>query len=522
MTYMKKLLLSLLLVSGIALCAQTYPKNWHLNYSAKDTSLGIDLENAIKNNPVPANAKPVIVAVIDNGTDIKHLDLSRNIWINEKEIPGNSVDDDHNGYVDDINGWDYLGNAGEDIEYDNLEMTRLLRDYKKRFDGKTSKDIAKADQADFKKYKKLEAEFNKELNEANNIFKYIVYLKKMNDALIEELDSENISLKNLEAFKANKPNAQYGQSITVAECKKRSITPKAYFDEIMEAYKHYYASVNYQLSLEFDPREKIGDDYLNNNDHNYGNNDVHGPEGEHGTHVAGIIGAVRDNNLSAQGIAPMVKLMILRVVPDGDERDKDVANAIRYAADNGAKVINMSFGKAYSFNKKIVDDAIKYAESKDVLMIHAAGNDGQNNDKANNYPNPRYEDGTVCKTWIEVGASDRDQTPADFSNYGKTTVNVFAPGVKIYSTFPDNKYKAIDGTSMASPVVAGLAALIRAYYPNLTAIQVKQVIESSVDKPTRKVKKPGTKRKKTKYKKISTSAGIVNADKALKAAATIK
>ncbi len=519
---MKKTFLALLLACALNLCAQTYPKNWHLDFSAKDTTLGIDLVNAIKNNPVPAGAKTIIVAVIDGGTDTKHPDLANNIWVNEKEIPGNAVDDDHNGYVDDINGWDFLGNIGEDIEYDNLELTRLVRDYQKRFGNKSSKEIPKAERADFKRYKKLEEVFNKKRDEALFNYDRQKANKKYVDKLIEELDSTNISLKDLAAFEPRNNDAKIAKNFVMGNCQAIGMTPKAFFEYLDEIYKHYNAQANYHYSLDYDPREKVGDDYLNPADLKYGNNEVKGPDAEHGSHVAGIIGAVRDNNLPAQGIAPLVKLMILRVVPNGDERDKDVANAIRYAADNGAKVINMSFGKGYSFNKKIVDDAVKYAESKDVLIIHAAGNDNENNDKDDNFPSAKYEDGNTCKTWIEVGASDRDQNPADFSNYGKESVNVFAPGVKIYSTFPDGKYKAIDGTSMASPVVAGLAALIRSYYPNLTAIQVKQVIESSVEKPVKKVRKPGKKRKKTKYKKISTSAGIINADKALKAAAAIK
>jgi subtilisin family serine protease len=221
------------------------------------------------------------------------------------------------------------------------------------------------------------------------------------------------------------------------------------------------------------------------------------------------------------GVVADVQIMVIRVVPNGDERDKDVANAIRYAVDNGAKVINMSFGKAYSFNKTIVDDAVKYAESKDVLLIHAAGNDSKNIDKESNYPTPFYADGKRCSTWIEVGASDRDQQPAEFSNFGSKTVNVFAPGVEIYSTVPNNKYESLSGTSMASPVTAGLAGLIRSYYPNLTAAQVKAVIENSSIKPTQKVTIPGSK-KKTKYKKLCTTGGIINADAALNAAASVK
>lgn len=509
------------LFSALNLFSQTYPKDWHLHYSPKDTMFGMNLNNALKNNPQPATAKEVIVAIIDDGIDINHEDLKNNIWVNTKEIPNNGVDDDLNGYVDDINGWDFIGGASGDVEYDNLEMTRLLRDYKAKFGTKTKKEIAKADRKDFEKYKALEKIHAKELEEANKTFGFIKVLKSYTDALAEELDNTNISLKELQKYNPRKNEAKIGKSIVEQRCADGITKPKDVFESIKEGYEYYYAKVNYHLSLEFDPRYIIGDDYLDTKKRNYGNNEVLGPDGEHGSHVGGTVGAVRDNNLGMQGVATLVKIMVIRVVPNGDERDKDVANAIRYAVDNGAKVINMSFGKAYSFNKALVDEAVKYAESKDVLLIHAAGNDNKNTDKESNFPTPFYEDGTRCSTWIEIGASDRDQNPADFSNYGKKTVNVFSPGVNIYSTFPKNEYKAISGTSMASPVAAGLAALIRSYYPDLTAAQVKQAMEQSVIKPTQKVKKPGKKRKKTKYKKLCTSGGIIDADAALKAAAAM-
>lgn len=519
---MKKLFLLPALFLGITLFAQNYAKDWHLNYSPKDTVYGIDLINAMKEVPRPATAKPVIVAVIDNGVDVIHPDIKANLWINSKEIPGNAVDDDHNGYIDDINGWDFLGSLSKDINYDNLEMTRQLRDYKTKFGTKTSKEIAKSDKAEYKKYKALEEKFNKEYEKANSAFKIYQNIHKYLTALSNELDSQNVTVKQLEGFSPNTPDAKLGYAYMMSFCQKTGMTPKEIFDQFKGAYDYFNAQVNYHYNLDYDPRKVIGDDYNNVADNKYGNNEVKGPEGEHGTHVAGIIGAVRDNNVGIQGINPLVQIMVLRVVPDGDERDKDVALAIRYAADNGAKVINMSFGKAYSHNKAAVDAAIKYAESKDVLIVHAAGNDNKNTDKESNFPTPRYLDGTNCSTWIEVGASDKDMNPADFSNYGKTTVNVFAPGVNIYSTIPDNKYKAESGTSMAAPVVAGIAGLIRAYYPNLTAVQVKQAIESTVIKPESKVKLPGTKKKKTKYKKLCTTAGFVSASAALKAASLMK
>jgi subtilisin family serine protease len=266
----------------------------------------------------------------------------------------------------------------------------------------------------------------------------------------------------------------------------------------------------------------------------YGNNDVEGPDALHGTHVGGIIGAVRDNDLGMDGVAPNVKLMSVRAVPDGDERDKDVANAIRYAVDNGASIINMSFGKGFGTHKQLVDDAVKYAESKDVLLIHAAGNSGQNNDTTPNFPNATFEKKSgflffkkkrKAKNWIEVGAlnyKDGEDAPAPFSNYGEKEVDVFAPGMKIYSTLPNNEYAPLQGTSMAAPVVAGVAATIRAVYPRLTAVQVKEAIMMSVTPLKQEVKLPGSKSDKVNFSKLSVTGGTVNLEKALQYASKLQ
>lgn len=520
-----KIIFSLLCLCGsIALSGQNYAKDWHQQYSPKDTNYGIGLHQAIQTNPAPAGAKTVIVAVIDDGVDINHPDLKGNIWVNPGEIPGNAVDDDHNGYIDDIHGWDYLGNLGEDIEYDNMEFVRLLRDYQSRFENKSSKDIPKSEKADYKNYKKLNEYYEDELKKAKEDFEILQIYNRLCNELLSELDSSNISLKDLKEFEPKKVESKFIYAKIIEVCTKYNMTPKKFFDDVRKDFERANEKLNYHLNLDYDSRKKVGDNYSDVKTLGYGNQDVRGPEGNHGTHVAGIIAAVRGNGIGMDGIAPLVKIMALRVVPNGDERDKDVAHAIRYAADNGAKIINMSFGKYYSYNSAIVKEAIRYAESKDVLMIHAAGNDNKNNDKTVHYPSPDYMKDSICKTWIEVGACDKDQQPAEFSNYGISGVNVFAPGVQIYSTVSNAKYDQYDGTSMAAPVVSGLAALIRAYYPHLTAVQVKQIIESSVVKPEKKVKKPGNKkkRKKTKYKKLCSSGGIVNAENALKAAALVK
>jgi subtilisin family serine protease len=298
-------------------------------------------------------------------------------------------------------------------------------------------------------------------------------------------------------------------------------------EELGEALKHIQVQVDYQYNLSFDPRPIVGDDYSNDKERLYGNADVTGPNADHGTHVAGIIGAVRDNAIGIKGIADHARIMVVRVVPDGDERDKDVANGIRYAVDNGARVINMSFGKGYKWDKEIVDEAVRYAMSKDVLLVHAAGNDGKDLEMESNYPTRVYADSNgMAGAWIEVGASGwvNDSTlVAPFSNYGKTKVDVFAPGESIYSTTPGSHYANHDGTSMASPVVAGLAALIREYYPKLTALQVKDIILRSVlkvDHPV--IVRVDGKPAKVMLSDISVSGGVVNAYQALQMAAGYK
>ncbi len=264
--------------------------------------------------------------------------------------------------------------------------------------------------------------------------------------------------------------------------------------------------------------KEVKDDYFNIKDRFYGNSNLMGDPYFHGTHVAGIIGAGRGNEKGMDGIANAVKLMGIRVVPNGDEHDKDVALGIRYAVDNGAHIINMSFGKRVSPERKMVEDAIRYAESKGVLLINAAGNDGADVDSLPNYPTPFYMKANKrASNMITVGASGATEAGliAAFSNYGDQTVDVFAPGVSIYSTLPENKYSPLSGTSMATPVVAGIAALIKSYYPNLTAKQIKSIIEQTVTKINFPVTKPKSGGEKVAMTELCRTGGIVNAYDAL-------
>ena len=501
------------------------PANWfNLDYQ-KDGAMGISTDKAyelLKGR----KASPVIVAVLDGGVDIKHEDLKDVLWKNKKEIPGNGKDDDGNGYIDDVYGWNFLGNAkGENVDHDNLEVTRLIRIYEPKYISVLpSTPLSEKERREFVAYQKMVTDYTSKMDEAAFGKQNYVRIKESLEAIIKGIgkDPKAITAADLDAFP--NPNSNQNNIIRIAKKEMEKGSFEKFFEDIKEGATYFSDQVDYHLNKGFDPRPLIGDNYDDASERHYGNADVKGPDADHGTHVAGIIGAKRKNNLGIDGVSDQVQIMSVRVVPNGDERDKDVANAIRYAVDNGAKVINMSFGKGYSYNKKTVDEAVKYAESKDVLLVHAAGNDSKNVDVEKNYPMKYITDSVdaiigEAKNWITVGATawkvDADLL-AEFSNYGYRSVDVFAPGVKIYSTMPESKYKDMDGTSMAAPVVSGLAALIRAYYPSFTAEEVKQVIMNSVTKIDQKVKVKGENGNKRVYlDEISVSGGVVNAYKAI-------
>lgn len=502
------------------------PQNWfHLDPS-KDGVPGLATESIYKRLPKTKKGKTVVVAVIDSGVDYKHEDLKDVMWVNEDEIPNNGIDDDKNGYIDDIHGWSFLGNAkGENVVHDNLEVTRLYATLKKKFEGKDPATLNKADKAEYAKYEEYKGVVEKGRQSAEGNLKQFAMVKDMYDQLVKGLGTDNPSLNDLKKFKTtdqrlNGIKGIFIQGIEAGE------TFKSMAAQILEAYDHYYSQLNYNYNPDYDPRKIVGDNYADLNERFYGNNDVKGPDSKHGTHVAGIIGAKRGNNIGMDGVAENVRIMSVRTVPDGDERDKDVANAIRYAVDNGATVINMSFGKGYSPNKPAVDAAVKYAMEKDVLLIHAAGNDGKNLDLTNNYPNDHFEKkgkpGKKSATnWVEVGALNADMgenMAAEFSNYNQEYVDVFAPGAEIYATTPENTYENLQGTSMAAPMVAGVAAILRSYFPDLTADQVKEVLIASSVKQNRKVIKPGTEDEKVDFSTLSKSGGIVNVEKAVELA----
>ena len=523
----------------VAATAQLNTKTWYLQDASSDSADGISLDKAyqfLKGK----KSTPIVVAVIDSGVDTTHEDLKKILWTNKKEIPGNGIDDDHNGYVDDVHGWNFLGNKnGQNINKTSDEKSRVYYTYKTRYEGKNiDENTLTADEKwIYEEWKRAAADMTISSDEQMEVLMLEALdktLRKQDAILQEELGKSEYSLNDLErsenlSVKGKQAKTSFLNILKMEEVEPET-TNKAVLQDLEEYLDGKKRSLENKTTAPPDYRaDVIKDNYYDINDKYYGNNDIMGPDPDHGTHVTGIIGAQRNNNIGINGIADNVQVMMIRAVPDGDEYDKDIALAIKYAVDNGARVINMSFGKSYSPQKKWVDEAVRYAQDHDVLLVHAAGNESNNVDSVENYPNPELVFmNSNASGFINVGAYS-DPRIADgkfiayFSNYGKNSVDVFAPGVKIYSTLP-HSYGYHDGTSMASPVVTGIAALIRSYYPLLSAEQVKYAIEKSVKHFSDEVNKPGdyNSTEQIPVSELSKTGGFVNAESAIEYASTLK
>ena len=472
-------------------------KNWHNLDIEKDSVPGTSVERAYNELLNDLKGKKVIVAVIDTGLDIDHRSLSENIWINKDEKV-NGKDDDNNGYIDDIHGWNYLGSSYNETR----DMTRILRDNK----------------INNRKYNLVEEEIQKEIKNSNeqlNILNYYIQiLDESKELLSDYLDNDNFSIQDVNNIETVDPKLNRAKNI-YKDFDFYGYT-KEYLNEGIDQFNDF---INYHFNVEFNGRT-TNDDIYDINDRNYGDNNINNTkESEsHSTHVSGIISGNRKIEDGNKGINNLAEIMVLRAVPNGDEYDKDVALAIRYAVDNGAKIINGSFGKYFSSNPEWVIDAIRYASDNDVLFIAGAGNESKDLDSLSNdnYPNDQYfNKAEFSDTFIKVGASSinlDENFTAYFSNYGKINVDIFAPGVDIYSSMPNNKYKFQDGTSMASPVVAGIASLIMSYFPRLSAKKVKEIIlESGIDIDL----EIGNLGDKKNFNEYSKSGKLINAYNAL-------
>ena len=537
---MKNISVSLCLLFSFISTAmsQEYYKGWHHGDLDSNGVYGTSTERAYKEllkiNPPK---KRIIVAVIDSGIDTAHEDLKPVLWVNKKEIPNNGIDDDKNGYKDDVHGWNFIGGRdGRNVGKDSYEGARLYYRLKKVFgtDTVNEKSLDEEKATQYKLYKKVAAQLENQAKEASMyvmILKDIVAKIPAADSLLRTaMSTTSYTGDELQNFKSNDAQVSKAKSTMLGlfqQTRQMESSNVLLIGELMQFYEGEKSKID---ALEKEPPhyrdDIVKDNYGDLNDRFYGNNDVMGTDASHGTHVAGIIGAIRGNDKGIDGIANHVQIMPIRAVPDGDEHDKDIANAIRYAVDNGALIINMSFGKSFSPEKKWVDEAVQYAESKGVLLVHAAGNDAKNIDTDDNFPSRNFNNDTlkVFSNWITVGASGAtaNEIAAPFSNFGKREVNLFAPGVKIYSTIPGgNAYGEKDGTSMAAPVVSGIAALLLSYHPDISAKQLIEILEQSSKKINITFPKPGA-QEKIMLSDLSITGAIVNTYDALKLASKMK
>lgn len=546
-------LISLSSIEGIAQSTNT--DNWYHNPKTEEEPFNINTNIVYKNILKSKRGQPVVVAVIDSGIDIEHEDLAEVIWSNSDEIPDNGIDDDGNGYVDDIHGWNFIGGKdGSQVGPDSYESTRIYALLKKKYEFADPSKLNKRELQEYNTYNRYAQNIKSQYESAKKNYEEILSMEVIYNDIISyvrenygegaitqaDVDTMGMSFERNGMIAANVFNVLSEQMGYLPDVNEMA---DILLSDLKEPKDYFGNRWKYGFNPDFDSRKIVGDDYDDLNDRYYGNNLLEGPDAVHGTHVAGIIAAKRDNGIGINGIADNTKIMVLRAVPDGDERDKDIANAIRYAVENGASVINMSFGKGQSPQKQYVDDAVRYAEKHDVLIVHAAGNAGMNIDEADNdyfnddtdkenFPNDTYLNPKgflfwkkkKADNWISVGASSRfsdENIVAGFSNYGKEDVDVFAPGEFILSTTPDNTYQIQQGTSMAAPVVSGVAALIRSYFPTLTAKQVKQIIVDSTMPLDMLVTKPGTE-DLVPFSDLCVSGGIVDIRAAFQMASITK
>lgn len=531
-----KALLSLLffLVFSLSLPAQTAVKakkeGWHLLDANSDGYMGISLNKAyelLKDR----KSKTVIVAVIDSGIDTLQEDLKPVLWRNPGEVAGNGKDDDGNGYTDDIYGWNFCGSkTGENLDHNSHEVSRVYHNWRSNFEGKKEKQIPADQKFLYGQWVKaadiIEKDYesaSKELPEIENLLNIFEMTAK---TVAMQLSMTDFGPKDIVPLLSNADEKIAKSAALWEDMFKRSGDPAIKQTAILKEVTDYRNSLKSKILRKTDPPvdnrgQLTGDKYTDINDRFYGNNNLSAGSGDHGTLVAGVIAAVRGNNLGIDGIANDVRIMAIRAVPGGDEHDKDVALAIRYAVDNGASIINMSFGKPVSPYKQFVDDAVRYAASKGVLLVHGSGNDGVDITKNIFYPNPVFLDGTRAENYLTVGASGDPTTggyAADFSNYSSSEVDLFAPGTYIYSTAPGNRYLGADGTSLASPVVTGVAALLKSYFPALTPAEMIRILKESGHTIDSEVELPGEHEKKTSFRKLSSSGRVVNAYDAVKLA----
>ena len=505
---------------------------WQLKDLSQDSIYGASVERAYAQLLKGKKSQRIIVAVIDTGADTTQEDLQGVWWTNPREIPGNGIDDDHNGYVDDIHGWNFLGGSdGKNIETESYEIYREY--YRLRKNG-SGTDSLRHDSAAAYRSKVIRMFLEDSLDAVRNLLRLAPLQLQMHrdDSILQSaMQKNNLLGRDIKTFHPQRSVDSVARQRALYYFAKYGIDPSRTLEDYIDEVSHYLESIRSMLAAYREDPEALRQNVVRDSPeliagHPYGNNNIAAGNTHHGTHISGIIAARRNNGIGMDGICGDVQIMMLRAVPNGgDERDKDIALAIRYAVDNGARIINMSFEKPLSPGKNWVDEAIRYAAAKDVLLIHAAGNNKSDLDSMDAYPNNRMQaSGELAENFITVAASaggPDSMILSRITNFSSKRVDIFAPGVAIYSTMPDNKYKAYSGTSFATPVVTGIAALVLSYYPTLSSLQLKDVLLRSAARFPGLTVRTGFRGNRVSFDSLSRSGGIVNAYAALKLAALI-
>lgn len=508
------------------------PRHWPYLDPQTDSVAGISLYRAyelLKGR----KSVPVVVGVLDSGVDITHEDLRDVIWKNPNEIAHNQVDEDKNGYTDDVHGWNFMGTKeGITYEYDQPEITQTYVLLKAKYDTADPARLTPSEKRQYDTYQRAKKQFLSHYK--TNWPKHLALSDtatfwRVATQIRTQLPDSVTSARTIRQVPVGSDSVAVAVQTLLADAYRPSYGPFGYYLMLVrQNWNRFRQVMGGEADIAYNPnynaRQGVGDDPANPNERYYGSPTMQLGQSQqlavHGSHVAGIIGATRTNGKGIDGVADHVRIMPVWVVPaNGDERDKDVANGIRYAVENGAKVINMSFGKRLSPFKEQVDAAIRFAEAHDVLLVHAAGNNGENIDSVPAFPSARYENGQMAQNVLVVGNSTwklNENLASRSSNYGPEMVDLFAPGTTILSTIPHNGYASFSGTSMAAPMTAGVAALLRSYFPKLTAVQVKEILMKSSYKPDLLVHKPGRSAAMVPFRSLSRSGGLLNAYEAVK------
>lgn len=482
------------------------PPGWHLHSPDVGGVQGIGLDEALRLLADRPPRRTVTVAVIDGGVDVTHPDLAPRLWTNPDETPGNGRDDDGNGYADDIHGWNFIGGAdGQNVNTDTYELAREVGRLRRA--GSDPEALARLEQ----RLAERRAEAEGQLAALAPIEAMV---RQSESALRDAFGRDDFTAEEVRNLAAVTPELEQARGVLLY-LDELGATPPQLYEEV-ERLNNQLAQ---GLNPDYDPRALVGDNPADLTERHYGNADVRGPRPGHGTAVAGVVAAIRGNGLGIDGVADSVRVLAVRAVPDGDERDKDVANAIRYAVDEGALVLNLSFGKALSPDKSVVDEAVRYAEARGALVVHAAGNDGADIDTTANYPTRVFANGSEAPNWLEVGASAAGtDLAATFSNYGAVRVDLFAPGARITTLAPGGGVDTSDGTSLAAPVVSGVAALLLSHFPELTPLDVRAILlESARRYPNAQVARPGD-GPPVPFASLSATGGVLDAAAAVRLA----